>query len=95
MDKEINIIKEQLLQKLQRYADENNLQLNPDKETLQSLLEALARRKIKKGFFYCPCRLITGDPDKDKEIICPCIFHKQEIVSSGVCHCGLFMKGKS
>ncbi|MBP2133926.1 ferredoxin-thioredoxin reductase catalytic subunit [Methanomicrobium sp. W14] len=74
------------------YAEENNWKLNPDEKQLSSVLKGLARNKVRLGERYCPCRLRSGDPEKDKEIICPCIYHKDEIKDDGNCHCRLFFK---
>jgi ferredoxin-thioredoxin reductase catalytic subunit len=55
-------------------------------------LRGLARNKVRVGAAYCPCRLRSGDPEKDRIIICPCIYHEKEIEEQGACHCRLFFK---
>ncbi|MGR3220281.1 MAG: ferredoxin-thioredoxin reductase catalytic domain-containing protein [Candidatus Anammoxibacter sp.] len=47
--------------------------------------------KKKYGFDYCPCRIVTGDKEKDDKIICPCVYHEEEIKRDGKCHCDLFV----
>ncbi|MDK2916192.1 MAG: ferredoxin-thioredoxin reductase catalytic chain, partial [Euryarchaeota archaeon] len=37
-------------------------------------------------------RLRSDDPEKDRIIICPCIYHEKEIEEQGTCHCRLFFK---
>ena len=74
------------------YAEENDLRLNDDERQRKAVIKGLARNKVKFGERYCPCRIRSGDPEKDKEIVCPCIFHKEEIEEDGSCHCYLFYR---
>jgi ferredoxin-thioredoxin reductase catalytic subunit len=62
----------------------------PDPKRVEGILDGLAKRKIRLGEYYCPCRLVTGDTEKDKGIICPCEYHAEEIERQGYCHCHLF-----
>ena len=62
------------------------------KEILNIVMEGLAKNKDKYGKRYCPCRIVTGNEEGDKKIICPCIYHKGEIENDGMCHCMLFFK---
>ncbi len=84
--------KEELLSHLQEIAEKEGIMLNPDENALNSLLDALMRNKELKGEFYCPCRIPTGDKEEDKKIICPCIYHKEEVERDGHCHCFLFFR---
>ena len=84
--------KEELLSHLQEIAEKEGIMLNPDEKVLNSLLDALMRNKELKGEFYCPCRIPTGDKEEDKKIICPCIYHKEEVERDGHCHCFLFFR---
>ena len=87
---ELAKLKESIKNSVKRYADKKGYTLNPDEEILESVIEGLAQNKLKYGKRYCPCRIITGDPKKDKKIICPCVYHKEEIERDGHCHCMLF-----
>jgi ferredoxin-thioredoxin reductase catalytic chain len=80
----------ELLKRMQTYADSKNFKLNPNKEALEGIINALLRNKKFKGEIYCPCRIVTGDKEKDREIICPCVFHRGEIELQGHCKCTLF-----
>jgi len=82
----------ELLEKYKKYAKENNFKLNPDKKIVDTIIKGILRNEEKYGFRYCPCRRITGDKEKDKAIICPCIYHRDEIKTQGHCHCMLFFK---
>jgi len=77
------------------YAKEKGYVLNVDEKQLSAVLRGLARNQEKYGAAYCPCRLRSGDPEKDRIIICPCIYHEKEIEEQGACHCRLFFKRKS
>ena len=78
-----------------QYAREKGYVLNVDEKQLSAVLRGLARNKERFGAAYCPCRLRSGDPEKDQIIICPCIYHEKEIKEQGTCHCRLFFKKKS
>lgn len=77
------------------YAKDKGFILNVDEKQLEAVLRGLARNKERFGEAYCPCRLRSGDPEKDRIIICPCIYHEKEIEEEGACHCRLFFKKKS
>lgn len=77
----------------QQYAKKNGFVLNPDGEILDIVINGLTANRVKYTKQYCPCRMRTGDEEEDKKIICPCIYHKDEIEQGGMCHCALFFKG--
>jgi nitrite reductase/ring-hydroxylating ferredoxin subunit/ferredoxin-thioredoxin reductase catalytic subunit len=57
-------------------------------EVLQSEIEILDR----DGDVYCPCRVRSGDPKEDAQIVCPCIpFFRDEFAAIRKCWCGLFI----
>ena len=57
-------------------------------EVLTSEIEILDR----DGDIYCPCRVRTGDPKQDAQIVCPCIpFYRDEFAAIRKCWCGLFI----
>jgi ferredoxin-thioredoxin reductase catalytic chain len=80
---------------VKRYAIEKGYVLNPDEKQLSAVIRGLTRNKERFGEMYCPCRLRSGDPEKDRIIICPCIYHKEEIEEHGKCHCNLFLRRKN
>ena len=53
---------------------------------------ALCATRPKFGQPYCPCRLRSGDEEKDRAIECPCVYHKDEVANQGSCHCRLYFK---
>ena len=75
-----------------RYAEKNGWVLNPDEQERTTVLHGLASNREQFGKQYCPCRLRSGDLENDKKIICPCIYHRDEIAKDSHCHCRLFFK---
>jgi len=74
------------------YAAKHSYVLNPDEKKLRVVIKGLARNLTKHGARYCPCRVRTGEQEKDRLIICPCIYHEKEIEQEGMCHCNLFFR---
>ena len=84
--------KSRLFKGSERYAAKAGYRLNPDSKIVETIVAGLAKNKLKHGRAYCPCMFVTGNPDEDKKIICPCRIHREDIEKSGKCHCGLFVK---
>jgi ferredoxin-thioredoxin reductase catalytic subunit len=81
-----------MLMWVQNIAHTNGWVLNPNKEHLRIVVRGLTKNKLRLGKAYCPCRIRTGNPEKDIVVECPCIYHKDEIIKDGHCHCLLFYK---
>ncbi len=43
-----------LLEKSRKYAEENDLMLNPDKRIVDAIIKGLLKREAEKGELYCP-----------------------------------------
>lgn len=82
----------EMLRWAQAYAKEQGLTLNKDEKQLGTVIRGLVRNKKKFGRQYCPCRIRSGDPEKDRNIECPCVYHKDEIAKDGSCHCNLYFR---
>jgi ferredoxin-thioredoxin reductase catalytic chain len=74
------------------YAEKNGLELNSDYDIVVSAIKGLAQNKREYGIQYCGCRQVKGDPEKDKDLICPCLHRTLDIRKKGSCKCGLFVK---
>jgi len=83
---------EKVIRKYEEYAKKNRFRLNPNRKVVEGVIKSLLEREKKFGARYCPCRRITGNPEEDKKIICPCAYHRLEIEKDGHCLCGLFVK---
>lgn len=65
--------------------------LNQNEEFLEMLVEGLMTNYNRYGYFNCPCRLASGEREKDKDIICPCDYAPPDIEEYGHCYCGLYL----
>ncbi len=65
--------------------------LNPDEEMLQGILKGLKRNEERYGYPSCPCRLATGQLEKDRDIICPCDYRDPDVEEYGNCYCALYV----
>ena len=74
-----------------RYVARAPYRLNPDPDTVEHVLVGLTRNLIRHGRWYCPCREVTGDPERDRPNICPCPQHHADIGRDDVCECGIFV----
>lgn len=83
---------EKLKKETEEYAKKVGIKLNPDEKAVDVVINGLLKNKTEKGENYCPCRIVTGDKKKNKEIICPCVFHMNEIKQQGHCKCFLFVR---
>jgi ferredoxin-thioredoxin reductase catalytic subunit len=84
--------KNQLKKFSEDYANQNGFLLQPDVKIRDMIFTGLLKNEEKYGFRYCPCRRVTGNKEEDKKIICPCIYHKDEIKKDRHCKCMLFLK---
>lgn len=81
-----------IIEKYKEYAEKNGFKLNPDRKTVERVINGLLENEKKHGKRYCPCRRVTGNLEEDKLKICPCVWHKEEITKDGHCYCRLFVK---
>lgn len=89
---ELNANEQSILESLRQYAAGRDFILNPDTETLNRVIHGLAMREAKTGSRYCPCRIVGKDPAENAKIVCPCVYHEEEIARDGQCHCQLFVR---
>lgn len=81
-----------IIEEYELYAKERGCSLNSDRETVNRILEGFSVNQKKHGERYCPCRRVTGNREKDRNIICPCVFMEEEVKKDGKCLCGLFVQ---
>jgi len=82
---------EQLYQALKKSQEAKSIYFNKDKDLVFELLEALLLNKDRYGYMACPCRLACNDREKDKDIICPCVYREPDLKEYGACFCGLYV----
>lgn len=57
---------------------------------LNSIKRGLLVNHQRHGYFLCPCRDGSGIREKDRDIICPCVYNVPDQKEHGHCLCGLF-----
>lgn len=77
---------------VEQYAASAPLRLNPDTSVVDRVVAGLEAREKKTGLRLCPCRIAKKDPVENQKIVCPCIYHLEEIERDGHCHCHLFVR---
>lgn len=82
---------EELYEMLKKVQEPKGYFFNTDKERVFDLLEGLLTNKERYGYMVCPCRLSSGNRDKDKDIICPCVYRKEDVAEFGSCYCNLYV----
>ena len=76
---------------LKEHAAKQGLIMNPDWDTVKPLLEGLLRRGEQDGIRTCPCRISSGDLEKDRDIVCPCDYRDADVAEFGGCYCSLYV----
>jgi len=82
---------EKLYEMLRKVQEPKGYYFNKDQERVFELLEALLVNKGRYGYMSCPCRLAGGDREKDKDIICPCVYRAPDVEAYGSCYCNLYV----
>ncbi|MEW5723736.1 MAG: ferredoxin-thioredoxin reductase catalytic domain-containing protein [Thermodesulfobacteriota bacterium] len=82
---------EELYETLRKVQEPKGYQFNKDKAAVLDLLEALLVNRERYGYMSCPCRLASGDREKDKDIICPCEYRPADVAEYGSCYCNLYV----
>ncbi|MFQ5406477.1 MAG: ferredoxin-thioredoxin reductase catalytic domain-containing protein [Candidatus Micrarchaeia archaeon] len=78
---------------IEDYCEGNDFMLNPDKDRVDLLVKGVLENEKNHGLKYCPCRITTGDFQKDLNLVCPCNFFVQKTwFEKGECWCSLFVK---
>ena len=75
----------------ERVAQASNWAVQPDQEFRNSVENGLSINRERYGYYLCPCREGWGEREKDRDVICPCDYAKQDIEEYGRCYCGLFV----
>lgn len=82
---------DKLYVKLKTEAASGGYNLNPDIEFTKGLVESLLVNERRYGYWNCPCRLSSGDRQKDLDIICPCDYRDADVAEFGACYCALYV----
>jgi len=82
---------EKLYEMLKKAQEPKGYFFNKDRARVFDLLEALLINKNRYGYMCCPCRLALGDKEKDRDIICPCVYREADVEEFGSCYCNLYV----
>jgi ferredoxin-thioredoxin reductase catalytic chain len=82
---------EQLYEMLRKMQEPKGYFFSRDKEWVLDILRGLLTNKERYGYMSCPCRLASGDREKDKDIICPCVYRAPDVEEYGSCYCNLYV----
>jgi len=83
---------QRLLELFESYAEKHGVALNPDRKRVDRIIQRLLANDDKYGQRFCPCRPVSGDTERDRLIICPCVYHLDEVRLQGRCLCELFVE---
>ncbi|TYT75321.1 ferredoxin-thioredoxin reductase catalytic domain-containing protein [Desulfobotulus mexicanus] len=82
---------EKLYEMLKKNQEAKGYFFSKHKERVMELLEALLHNKERYGYMACPCRLASGDREKDADILCPCVYREPDVTEFGSCYCNLYV----
>ena len=82
---------EELYEFLKKAQEPKGYFFNQDRDKTLAILTELLENKSHYGYMGCPCRLLSGDPDWDRDIICPCVYRELDVKEYGSCYCGLYV----
>jgi len=82
---------EQLFEVLKRAQESKGFYFNQDKSRVFDLLQGLLTNKSRYGYMCCPCRLAAEDRERDRDIICPCVYREADVAEYGSCYCNLYV----
>jgi ferredoxin-thioredoxin reductase catalytic subunit len=82
---------EKLYETLKDIQERQGYCFNKDKAMVFELLAGLLTNKERYGYMACPCRLASGNRERDRDIICPCIYRVPDVAEYGSCYCNLYV----
>lgn len=75
----------------EKEANKTGYYLNPDVDYCEMLLENIKVNEDRYSYAACPCRLASGEREKDLDLICPCDYRDKDLNEYGFCFCGLYV----
>jgi ferredoxin-thioredoxin reductase catalytic subunit len=85
-----NMTPGKLYETLKPVQEAKGYHFNRDMRMVLDILEQLLATKARYGYMACPCRLASGDYQKDRDILCPCAYRAADVEEFGACFCGLY-----
>ncbi|HUV24113.1 MAG TPA: ferredoxin-thioredoxin reductase catalytic domain-containing protein [Methanomassiliicoccales archaeon] len=85
--------KEQIIDIWEEFIRGKEFTLNKERHVVETLASGVLENQKNHGLRFCPCRITTGDLEKDLKLVCPCNFPAQKIYKEeSECWCSLFVK---
>jgi len=81
----------QVYDNFKKESESSGYNINDDVEFVETLLENIAVNIGRYGYGLCPCRLASGEKEKDLDLICPCDYRDADLNDYGACFCGLYV----
>lgn len=81
---------DELYEMLKKVQEPKGFFFNKDKDRVLEILQDLLVNKERYGYMSCPCRLASGDREKDRDIFCPCAYRADDVKNYGSCYCNLY-----
>ncbi len=81
----------QLYDLLKKAQEPKGYFFNKDRDWVMNILQDLLINKERYGYTSCPCRLASGDREKDRDIMCPCVYRAEDVKEFGSCYCNLYV----
>ncbi len=85
---------QQLYEILKEKQEAKGYFFNKDRARVFDLMDALLVNKDRYGYMVCPCRLASGDRNKDRDIFCPCDYREDDVAEFGSCYCNLYVSSE-
>ncbi|MEQ8253485.1 MAG: ferredoxin-thioredoxin reductase catalytic domain-containing protein [Smithellaceae bacterium] len=82
---------DELYEMLKKVQEPKGFFFNKDKDRVLEILQDLLVNKERYGYMSCPCRLASGDREKDRDIFCPCAYRADDVKDYGSCYCNLYV----
>lgn len=82
---------EELLAALEPIQKKKGYYFYNDHPWVLDVLAGMLTNKERYGYTSCPCRLATGDRQRDRDIVCPCAFREEDVARYGRCYCQLYV----
>lgn len=82
---------EELYEMLKKVQEPKGYFFNKNKEWVLTILKDLLINKERYGYMCCPCRLAAGNREKDRDIMCPCVYREADVKEYGSCYCNLYV----
>ncbi len=65
--------------------------LHADTQHALEVAESLLENENTYGYKTCPCRMASGEADKDADLVCPCEYRDEDVKEYGACYCHFFV----